>query len=153
MNSIKSIEYLKGKNVSFRVIKFAKIPKTAADVERIYNCPLREVLKALLFIGKDKPFLVVLEGDKRLDYKKLGPVVQEEKMRMARLEEVLEITGYSVGSVSPFSLKQDILKIMDNNVFKNKKINIGSGDPYAGIEMESVELRKAWDGRFAEISG
>lgn len=152
MINIKSIQFLENKNINFKILKFVEIPKTAADVERIYNCPLKEVLKALLFIGKSKPFLVVLEGDKRLDYKKLGLAAQEEKMRMARPEEVLEITGYTVGSVSPFELKQDILKIVDNKVFKNKKINIGSGEPDTGIEMESTELRKAWDGKFADIS-
>lgn len=152
MENIKSIKYLESKNINFKVIKFAEIPKTAKDVERIYNCPLKEVLKALLFIGKTKPFLVVLEGDKKLDYKKLSLATEEDKIRMASIEEVLEITGYLVGSVSPFSLKQDVLKIIDNQVFNNEKINIGSGEAHTGMELKTTELKKAWDGKFADIS-
>ena len=63
---MESIDYLKSKNIEFKTIHLDEIPRTAQDVERIYGCPLHQVLKTLIFIGETEPIIVVLPGDKRV---------------------------------------------------------------------------------------
>jgi len=48
---MKSIDYLKSKRINFKEIRLKEIPRSALDIERLYGCPLDQVLKTLLFIG------------------------------------------------------------------------------------------------------
>ncbi|MBU1205278.1 MAG: YbaK/EbsC family protein [Nanoarchaeota archaeon] len=149
---MKSTDYLKSKNIEFKIIHLNKIPRTAQDVERIYGCPLHQVLKTLIFIGKTEPVIVVLPGDKRADMDKLKEVTKGNNLRMAKPDEVEEITGYTIGGISPFGIEKNVKKIIDESVFKIKTVNIGSGKAEIGIELDSEELRRAWDGIIANIS-
>lgn len=148
---MKSIDYLKSKNIEFKTIHLDEIPRTAQDVERIYGCPLHQVLKTLIFIGKTKQVIVVLPGDKRVDMDKLKEVTKENNLRMAKPDEIEEITGYTIGGISPFGIEKNVKKIIDESVFKIKTVNIGSGKAEIGIELNSEELKKAWDGIIANI--
>jgi len=143
---MKSIKFLESKNAKFKIIELEEIPKSAQDVERLYSCSLNQVLKTVVFVGEKEPVLVVLPGDKKVNIEKLKQITKQEKIRMAKPDEVKEITGYSIGGVSPFGIEKDILKILDKSIFKNEIINIGSGEAKIGIEMNSEELKKIWDG-------
>lgn len=148
---MKSIDYLKSRNIEFKIIHLDEVPKTAQDIERIYSCPLHQVLKTLIFIGEIEPVIIVLPGDKRVDIEKLKEVARQKSFRMAKPDEVKEITGYTIGGVSPFCIEKNVKKIIDENVFKTKIVNIGSGKAEIGIEMNSEELKKAWNGIIADI--
>ena len=149
---MKSTEYLKSKGIEFKTIHLDEIPRTAQDVERIYGCPIHQVLKTLIFIGKTEQVIVVLPGDKRVDMDKLKEVTKENNLRMAKPDEVEEITGYAIGGISPFGIEKNVKKIIDESVFKIKTVNIGSGKAEIGIELNFEELKKAWDGTIANIS-
>jgi len=148
---MKSIEYLESKNIEFKIIHLNEVPKTAQDVERIYGCSLHQVLKTLIFIGETEPVIVVLPGDKRVDMNKLKKATKQTNLRMAKPDEIEEITGYKIGGVSPFGIEKNITKIIDESVFKTKTVNIGSGKAELGIELNSEELRKAWNGIVADV--
>lgn len=148
---MKSIDYLRSKNIEFKIIHLDEVPRTAQDVERIYGCPLHQVLKTLIFIGKTEPIMVVLPGDKRVDIDKLKEVTKQNSFRMAKPDEAEEITGYPIGGVSPFSSEKDVKKIIDQSIFKIKIVNIGSGKAEIGIELNSEELKKVLDGIIADI--
>jgi prolyl-tRNA editing enzyme YbaK/EbsC (Cys-tRNA(Pro) deacylase) len=84
-----SIEYLKLKQIQFKKINLVAIPKTANDVVKIYGCPLEQVLKTLVFIGR-KEVIVVLQGDKKVNFKKLNLIIDDNynKLRMATHKEI-----------------------------------------------------------------
>jgi len=148
---MKSIEYLKSKNIEFKIIELKEIPRSAQDVERLYGCPLHQVLKTLVLIGDREPVLVVVPGDKRVNIEKLKKVAKQNSFRMAKPDEVQNITGYSIGGVTPFGAKSNIQKVIDQSIFQEKTINIGSGKAEIGIEMSSESLRKVWDGFIADV--
>ena len=148
---MKSVEYLKSKNIEFEKIHLDEISKTAQDIGRIYGCPLHQVLKTLIFVGETEPVIVVLPGDKRVNMDKLKEITKQKNFRMAKPNEVEEITGYTIGGVSPFGIEKNVKKIIDESVFKIETVNIGGGKAKIGIELKSEELKKAWDGIIANI--
>ncbi len=148
---LKSIAYLQEKGIQFREIHLSEVPKTAQDVERIFGCPLRQVVKSLLFMGRE-PVLAVLCGDRKVGKQKLAQDVGEESLRMATPEEVLEHTGYPIGGVSPFGLPEGLRAVLDAATIEEEKLNTGSGIAEIGIELTSEELKKAWRGLVADIS-
>lgn len=148
---MKSTDYLKSKGIKFKVIYLEEVPKTAKDVERLYSCPLHQVLKTLVFMGETGPVLVVVQGDKRVDLNKLKQVTKQENLRMATPDEVKEVTGYPVGGVSPLGIEKGIKKIIDKKVFEVETVNIGAGKADVGIELSSEDLKKACDWIIADI--
>ena len=147
---MKSTDYLKSKKIEFKLIHLPEVPKNANDVERLYGCPLKQVLKTLLFIGEKEPVLVVVHGDKRVDLVKLKKITGQN-LRIAKPDEVTTVTGYSIGGVTPFGIEKDIKKIIDKSVFDEPTINIGSGKAEIEIEIKSVDLKAVWDGEIGDI--
>jgi prolyl-tRNA editing enzyme YbaK/EbsC (Cys-tRNA(Pro) deacylase) len=62
---------------------------------------------------------------------------------MASEDDVLAVTGYRIGTVSPFGLPRPIRILIDPGVLKEQEISIGSGVRNTGIIMSSADLRRA----------
>src|ERR1044071_9573322 len=68
-----------------------------------------QVVRSILFQIRPEEFLMVLvAGPSQIDWKKLRQLVKRSRVRMASEVEVLEITGYRVGTVSPFGMKSPV---------------------------------------------
>ena len=93
--------------------------------------------------------MVLMAGPDQIDWRKLRQLVKRSRVRMATEQEVLEVTGYKVGTVSPFGLKHPARVMIDASVLKEEEISIGSGIRNVAIIMKSAALRHALGG--AEI--
>jgi prolyl-tRNA editing enzyme YbaK/EbsC (Cys-tRNA(Pro) deacylase) len=102
-------------------------------------------LKAIIFIGKNI-VIVVLQGDKKVNIKRLELLCGDKEMRMATPEEIRGLFGKEIGSLDPFIRTPHCRKFLDSIIFNMDKVNMGSGIPDLGIEMTTDELKKAWDG-------
>jgi prolyl-tRNA editing enzyme YbaK/EbsC (Cys-tRNA(Pro) deacylase) len=54
---------------------------------------------------------------------------------MATEAEVLEVTGYPLGAVSPFGTRQPLRILVDQGVLKENEISVGSGERYTTVIM------------------
>lgn len=150
-HDLRSVSFLRKAGAHFNLLHLSKSPRTASDVSLLYRCPVRAVLKSIVLKGKNNNVLVVLPGDRRIDMQKLHVVVGKDIFRTATPDEVRSISGYTIGSVSPFATKEDLRKIMDKSVFELDEVNMGSGDARIGIVMKSHELKQVWDGIVADV--
>jgi len=104
----------------------------------------QQVVRSILFQIRPEEFLMVLvAGPAQVDWKKLRQLVKRSRVRMATEEEVLEVTSYRIGTVSPFGLKNQIKVLIDTSVLKEDEISIGSGVRNTAIIMKSSDLRRA----------
>jgi len=78
-----------------------------------------------------------------VDWKKLRKLVGRSRIRMATEEEVLAVTGYRVGTVSPFGLKNEVKVLIEASVLKEDEISTGSGIRNVAIILKSADLRRA----------
>jgi len=109
-----------------------------------------QIVRSILFqIRPEEFWMVLVAGRDQIDWKKLRQLVKRSRIRMATEEEVLEVTGYRVGTVSPFGLKTQVNVLIDASVLKEEEISIGSGVRNMAIIMKSKDLQKALHG--AEI--
>ena len=103
-----------------------------------------QVVRSILFQIRPEEFLMVLvAGPAQVDWKKLRQLVGRSRVRMATEDEVLEITGYRVRTVSPFGLKNQIKVLIEASVLKEEEVSIGSGVRNTAIIMNSADLRHA----------
>ena len=109
-----------------------------------------QVVRSLLFQIRSGEFVMVLvAGPAQVDWKKLRQLVGRSRIRMATEEEVLEVTGYRVGTVSPFGLRNPVRILIDASVLNEKEISTGSGIRGVAIILKSADLHRALEG--AEI--
>jgi Cys-tRNA(Pro)/Cys-tRNA(Cys) deacylase len=111
-----------------------------------------QIVRSILFQIRDGEFLMVLmAGPGQIDWKKLRQLVKRSRIRMATEEEVLEVTGYRIGTVSPFGLRTQArpefdrrVKVkIDASVLREDEISIGSGIRNVAIIMKSSDVQKA----------
>jgi Cys-tRNA(Pro)/Cys-tRNA(Cys) deacylase len=103
-----------------------------------------QIVRSILFQIRPEEFVMVLvAGPGQIDWKRLRQFVGRSRIRMASEEEVLEVTGYRVGTVSPFGLKKQVRILIDASVLAEEEISIGSGVRNMAIIMKSSDLRYA----------
>jgi Cys-tRNA(Pro)/Cys-tRNA(Cys) deacylase len=103
-----------------------------------------QVVRSILFQIRPEEFVMVLvAGPAQVDWKKFRQLVGRSRVRMATEDEVLEITGYRVGTVSPFGMARQVKVMIDESVLAEEEISIGSGVRNTAILMNSTDLRRA----------
>jgi Cys-tRNA(Pro) deacylase len=103
-----------------------------------------QVVRSILFQIRTEEFLMVLvAGPDQIDWRKLRQLVKRSRVRMATEEEVLEMTGYRVGTVSPFGLRTPVKILIDQSVLKEEEVSLGSGVSGVAIVMKSADIRPA----------
>ena len=103
-----------------------------------------QIVRSILFQVRPDEFLMVLmAGRDQVDWRKLRQLMKRSRVRMATEEEVLEVTGYRVGTVSPFGLPRPLKILIDTTVLKEEEISIGSGVRNMAIILKSADLRRA----------
>jgi Cys-tRNA(Pro) deacylase len=105
-----------------------------------------QIVRSILFNIRPEEYLMVLiAGPDQINWKKLRQFVKRSRVRMATEEEVLEVTGYRIGTVSPFGVKRQVQVLIDASVLKEAEVSVGSGVRNMAIIMQSADLRKALD--------
>ena len=103
-----------------------------------------QIVRSILFQVRAGEFVMVLmAGPDQIDWKGLRKLVGRSRLRMATEEEVLDVTGYRVGTVSPFGMKSQVRMMIDASVLKEEEISIGSGVRSVAIIMKSADVRRA----------
>lgn len=151
MQNTNSEKELKDMGIKFELIKLTQAVHSVRDVQIACDCEASEVIKTLVFIGSN-PIVVIMPGDKKANITKIEKITGEQNLRMAKPEEVMNITGYSVGSVSPFGINPNIKKIADNLILKLPSLFLGSGKNDVLIKISQSEFVKSFKGIFVSIS-
>lgn len=103
-----------------------------------------QVVRSILFQVRPEEFVMVLmAGREQVDWRSLRKLVGRSRMRMATEDEVLEVTGYRIGTVSPFGMKRQVRVLIDSSVLREEEISIGSGVSNTAILLKSADLRRA----------
>jgi len=61
-------------------------------------------------------------------------------LSFATSEEISTVTGFTKGVVAPLCLPEEIPVVFDEALSRCDKVNISSGDPMAGLELDAKDL-------------
>ena len=111
------------------------------------NCPTYELDRdgtfRLFRTGEDEYLMALVTGPDQISWKALRTYLNQSRLTMANEAEVLAVTGYPVGAVSPFGTKRTMRILVDPGVFVEDEISIGSGVRGTTIILKSADLRRA----------
>jgi prolyl-tRNA editing enzyme YbaK/EbsC (Cys-tRNA(Pro) deacylase) len=105
-----------------------------------------QVVRSILFRLTAEQFVMVLTaGPDQISWPALRQHLSISRISMASEDEVLAQTGYVRGTVSPFGLpsQSDIRILIDERVFQESEISLGSGMRNTTVIMSTADLRRA----------
>ncbi len=114
-----------------------------------------QVVRSIVFrVGQGEYVMVLVAGARQVAWPTLRRTLGQSRLTMAREDELRQVTGYSVGAVSPFGLPQPMRILVDESVFAADEVSLGSGVRGTTIILSSADLRRALGdveiGRFSE---
>ncbi|VVC00659.1 Proline--tRNA ligase [uncultured archaeon] len=110
---------------------------------------LSNIVKVLCFTGKHGKCFVILQGDKKVNLKKIQGF---EKARMASAQELKEWFGFEPGCVPPICLPDKVPKFIDAPI-KGLPFLVGSaGSRFAGIKLKPSYVISQKNVTVADIS-
>jgi Cys-tRNA(Pro)/Cys-tRNA(Cys) deacylase len=103
-----------------------------------------QVVRSILFrLGEGEFIMALVAGPAQISWKRLRQHLGISRLTMASEEEVLEVTGYRIGAVSPFGLPRPLRVLIDPGVLKEKVISLGSGVRGIAIIMNTSDLLRS----------
>jgi Cys-tRNA(Pro) deacylase len=109
--------FLQRNPIHFKVlapgVPMPTVPAAAAAI----GVPENQILKTLLFVGKDGQYVVAIAcGTRRVSRDILAEVSGVHRPRPAGPDAVASVTGYPAGGVAPIGLPEDVPVIVDTSV-------------------------------------
>jgi prolyl-tRNA editing enzyme YbaK/EbsC (Cys-tRNA(Pro) deacylase) len=155
MIKTKITDLLDARNIPYRVLPHTEPVFTVEAAAAQRGVIKEEMVKAILLRDKNRRYVMACTtGDSRLNPKAVREQLPPEWKRLsfASAEEIKTVTGYVQGAVAPLCLPADIPVIFDNAIASCAKVNISSGDPMAGLELDTQDLINAAQARLGPIA-
>jgi len=127
---------------------------TVADAEEHLLFPLERLLKTIAFKVKAGGYvLAAVRGPDRIDYRKLAAACGTKRTNVNRLtpEEVTEVFGVEVGSVSPILLQEGVQVLFDAQVPTDETVFCGIGRPDRTLEIRLTDLVQITQGQILPL--
>jgi prolyl-tRNA editing enzyme YbaK/EbsC (Cys-tRNA(Pro) deacylase) len=104
-----------------------------------------QIGKSILFMADGQPVLVIASGPARVGYKLLADYlgISRRQLKLAGATQVLETTGYPVGTVPPFGHKIKIRTILEAKVMTQQELFTGGGSIQILLHIKVDELLRA----------
>ncbi len=134
-------EYFKKNNMENRIKEFEVSSATVELAAKAVNCEPARIAKTLSFKIDEKPILIVIAGDAKIDNHKYKEKYGK-KAKMLTHEEVLNLIGHPVGGVCPFAIKDGVEVYLDESLKRFKTIYPACGSSNSAIELSIEELEK-----------
>ncbi len=102
------------------------------------------MIRSIVFrLAKDEYVMVLIAGARQVSWPTLRKHLGQSRLTMANEDELLAVTGYEVGAVSPLGMPQPMRILADENIFAHEEISLGSGVRGAAVFMRPDDLRRA----------
>lgn len=101
----------------------------------------QQVVRSILFrLGEGRYAMVLMAGARQVSWPALRRHFGQSRLTMANEEEVLAVTGYQVGAVSPFGLPAPLDVLVDDSVLAEEEVSIGSGVRGTTVILRTEDL-------------
>lgn len=134
-------EYLKGFDADSRIIELDESSATVDLAAKALGVEGARIAKTLSFIVDEKPILIVVAGDAKVNNKKFRERFGI-KPRMIEKDLVEKLIGHDVGGVCPFGVNKGVNIFLDVSIKRFKTLFPACGSSNSAIELEIPEFEK-----------
>ena len=150
---VKRVEkFLKNFDPNLNVILLDTSARTALDAASSLNCEVGAIVKSLLFKTEDTFTLCLIAGDKKASLNKIKRTLNIKEASMASANEVKDITGFTIGGVSPVGHLNKVNIFIDKSLERFVDLFAAAGHPNCVFKTNYSNLQKMTQGLIKEIS-
>jgi prolyl-tRNA editing enzyme YbaK/EbsC (Cys-tRNA(Pro) deacylase) len=133
-------------NIPYKVKPHRLPVYTTEDAARERDVRISQIVKTMLLTDSNGKIIVaIVPGDSRLDLRAIKKFVGQKDIRFMAKDR-MEKMGLVVGAIAPVDdIFNNLPKFIDPRVFEEEIVDISSGTPEAGIEIESRYLKTLLD--------
>lgn len=103
-----------------------------------------QIIRSIVFrLAKDEFVMVLVAGPSQLSWPALRAYLGQSRLTMASEDEILAVTGYPIGAVSPFGLPHPMRILVDRSVIQAREVSIGAGIRNTTVILEGADLMRA----------
>ena len=126
--------------------------RTAQDAANSLNTEVGSIIKSLFLRTKNSFLLCLVAGDKRCSLNKIKKILNEKDVSMGSADQVKEVTGFTIGGVSPVAHLNPLNIYIDQSLSRFKNIYGAAGHPNCIFKIDFVNLQKITNGEVMDIS-
>lgn len=132
-------EYFGKFHMADRIQEFDVSSATVELAAQALNCEGCRIAKSLSFKVADKPIVIVVAGDAKVDNAKYKHQFGA-KAKMLTIEEAVELIGHAVGGVCPFAVNEGVTVYLDESLKRFETVFPACGSSNSAIELTIEEL-------------
>jgi Cys-tRNA(Pro) deacylase len=102
------VGFFEARGLAKEIHSFEESTHNSELAAQTLNVKVGQIAKTILLIVDESPVIVVISGDRRVDFKKVKAMRGGKKVRLGGPEDVTACTGFKVGAVSPVALPEGI---------------------------------------------
>ena len=137
---------------SQKVIVLNTSARTAFEAASSLGCEVGAIVKSLLFRTENSFILCLIAGDKKGSLNKIKRLLNIKDASMAAADDVKNITGYTIGGVSPIGHLNKIDILIDNSLERFTYLFAAAGHPNCVFKIDFKNLQKITNGSIQDIS-
>ena len=150
---VKRVEnILKEFDQSLNIIVLETSARTADEAASSLGCEVGAIVKSLLFKTENSFTLCLVAGDKRASLNRIKKALKIKDASMASAEDVKNITGYTIGGVSPVGHLRKIEILIDKSLSRFRSLYAAAGHPNCVFKIDFTKLQKITKGHIEEIT-
>ncbi len=142
---------LKEFDEALNVVVLDSSARTAQDAANSLNTEVGSIIKSLFLRTKNSFLLCLVAGDKRCSLNKIKKVLNEKDVSMGSADQVKEITGFTIGGVSPVGHLNPIKIYIDQSLSRFKYIFGAAGHANCVFKINFEDLQKITSGEVMDI--
>ena len=119
---------------------------TAKEAATSLGCNVGAIVKSLIFKSNDKYYLCLISGDKRASASKIKSILNVDELSMASATDVKQVTGFSIGGVSPIGHLNKLNVLIDLSLERFEQLFAAAGHPYCIFKINYRDLIKITNG-------
>ena len=139
-------------NDKMSVIILDSSARTAVEAASSLGCEVGAIVKSLLFKTENFFILCLVAGDKKASLNKIKKILNIKDASMASADDVKNITGYTIGGVSPIGHLNKIDIFIDNSLERFTYLFAAAGHPNCVFKINFKNLQKITNGSIEEIT-
>ena len=150
---VKRVEkFLKNFDQNLNVMLLDTSARTALEAASSLNCDVGAIIKSLLFKTENTFTLCLVAGDKKASLNKIKKTLEIKDASMASADQVKDITGFTIGGVSPVAHLNKVDIFIDKSLERFVDLYAAAGHPNCVFKINYNDLQKITNGLIKEIS-
>ena len=142
---------LKDFDESLKVIVLDGSARTAQDAADSLNTEVGSIIKSLFLRTKNSFLLCLVAGDRRCSLNKIKKILDEKDVSMGNADQVKQVTGFTIGGVSPVGHLNPIKIYIDQSLSRFENIFGAAGHPNCVFKINFIDLQKITSGEVMDI--